>query len=77
LWRTIAIVALPSTICSGTALKCVQVNASATVPVCAAYYRFDIRTAAGPSNVVQCALSGGPYTVTSHVRHVQVVWPSP
>jgi hypothetical protein len=34
LWRTIAIVALPSTTCSGTALQCVQVNTAATVSVC-------------------------------------------
>jgi hypothetical protein len=35
LWRTIAIAALPSTTCSGTALQCVQVNTAATVSVCA------------------------------------------
>jgi hypothetical protein len=34
LWRTTAIVALPSTTCSGTALQCVQVNTAATVSVC-------------------------------------------
>jgi hypothetical protein len=34
LWRTIAIVALPSTTRSGTALQCVQVNTAATVSVC-------------------------------------------
>jgi hypothetical protein len=34
LWRTIAIAALPSTTCSGTALQCVQVNTAATVSVC-------------------------------------------
>ena len=34
-----------------------------------------IRTAAGPSNAVQCVLSGGPYTVWSHMRQAQVVWP--
>jgi hypothetical protein len=33
LWRTIAIVALPSTTRSGTALQCVQVNAAATLSV--------------------------------------------
>jgi hypothetical protein len=32
----------------------------------------EIRTVAGPSSVVQCVLSGGPYTVSSHVRHVQL-----
>jgi hypothetical protein len=35
------------------------------------------RTVAGPSRVVQWVLSGGPYTVWSHVRQVQVVWPPP
>ena len=39
--------------------------------------RFEIRTATGKSTVLQCALSGGPNTVSSHVRHVQVVWPPP
>jgi hypothetical protein len=34
-----------------------------------------IRAAAGPSNAVQCVLSGGPYTVWSHMRQAQVVWP--
>jgi len=43
LWRTIAIVALPSTTCSGTALQCVQVNTAATVSVC-----LDKRTGNGP-----------------------------
>ena len=38
---------------------------------------FEIRTVAGPSSVVQWVLSGGPYTVWSHVRQVQVVWPPP
>ena len=37
----------------------------------------EIRTVAGPSNAAQCALSGGPYTVWSHCRHVQVVCPPP
>jgi hypothetical protein len=37
----------------------------------------EIRTVAGPSSVVQCVLSAGPYTVASQVRHVQVVWPPP
>ena len=32
-WRTIAIMALPSTTCSGTALQCGQVNSAATVSV--------------------------------------------
>ncbi|KUH91806.1 hypothetical protein AU187_04055 [Mycobacterium sp. IS-1556] len=36
-----------------------------------------IRTAAGPSMTLQWVLSAGPYTVASHVRHVQVVWPPP
>ena len=36
-----------------------------------------IRTVAGPSRHVQCVLSGGPYTVWSQVRHVQVVCPPP
>jgi hypothetical protein len=31
-----------------------------------------MRTVAGPSSAVQCVLSGGPYTVWSHVRQVQV-----
>ena len=30
--------------------------------------RFEIRTATGKSTVLQCALSGGPNTVSSHVR---------
>jgi hypothetical protein len=30
-----------------------------------------------PSSAVQWVLSGGPYTVSSHCRHVQVVWPPP
>jgi hypothetical protein len=29
----------------------------------------EIRTVAGRSNARQCVLSGGPYTVSSHVRH--------
>jgi hypothetical protein len=29
----------------------------------------EIRTVAGPSSARQCVLSGGPYTVSSHVRH--------
>jgi len=37
----------------------------------------DSRTGAGPSNVVQWLLSGGPYTVWSHLRHVQVMCPPP
>jgi hypothetical protein len=40
-------------------------------------YRFEIRTAAGPSRHVQCVFTGGPYTVWPHVRHVQVVYPPP
>jgi hypothetical protein len=40
-------------------------------------YRFEIRTRAGPSSIAQWVLSGGPYTVWLHVRHVQVVWPPP
>src|SRR6478735_12342287 len=36
-----------------------------------------MRTVAGPSSAAQCVLSGGPYTVSSHVRQVQVVWPPP
>jgi hypothetical protein len=36
----------------------------------------EIRTVAGPSSVVQCVLSGGPYTVSPHMRHVQVVCPT-
>jgi hypothetical protein len=39
-------------------------------------HRFEIRTAAGASTTEQCVFSGGPYTVESHVRHVQVVWPA-
>ena len=35
----------------------------------------EMRTVAGPSRVWQCVLSGGPYTVSPHVRHVQVVCP--
>jgi len=38
---------------------------------------FDIRTTAGPSRVWQWVLMGGPYTVCSHVRHIQVVCPPP
>ena len=38
---------------------------------------FESRTAAGPSTTEQCVLSGGPYTIRSQVRHVQVVWPPP
>jgi hypothetical protein len=38
---------------------------------------FEIRTTASPSSAVQCVLSGGPNTVASHARHVQVVWPPP
>jgi hypothetical protein len=34
------------------------------------------RTTAGPSSALQCVLSGPPYSVSSHVRHVQVVWPT-
>ena len=37
----------------------------------------EMRTVAGPSSAVQWVLSGGPYTVSSQVRHVQVVWPPP
>ena len=37
----------------------------------------EMRTVAGPSRHVQCVLSGGPYTVWSQVRHVQVVCPPP
>jgi hypothetical protein len=37
----------------------------------------EIRTVAGPLSVVQCALIGGPYSVCSHVRQVQVVCPPP
>jgi hypothetical protein len=37
----------------------------------------EMRKAAGPSRQVQCVLSGGPYTVSSHVWHVHVVWPPP
>ena len=45
-------------------------------------YRLDpaaleIRTVAGPSSVLQCVFIGGPCTVASHVRHVQVVCPPP
>ncbi|WP_353362016.1 hypothetical protein [Mycobacterium sp.] len=50
---------------------------TATVSVCSADYRFEIRTLAGPSSVVQWVLSGGPYTVSSHVQQVQVVCPPP
>jgi hypothetical protein len=31
---------------------------------------------AGPSRAVQCLASGGPYTVSLHVRHVHVVCPA-
>jgi hypothetical protein len=37
----------------------------------------EIRTVAGPLRALQWVLSGGPYTVASHVRHVQVVCPPP
>jgi len=37
----------------------------------------EIGTVAGLSRHVQCVLSGGPYTVSSHVRHVHVVCPPP
>src|ERR1700682_5920861 len=69
LWRTTAIVALPSRTCSGTALQCVQVNTS-TVSVCSADYRFEMRTAAGPSITEQWVLSGGPYTVSQSSRQL-------
>ena len=68
-----------STICSGTALQCVQVNTAATVSVCDSrppcglpvarrVFRrqsraVEIRTVAGPLSAVQCVLSGGPYAV--------------
>jgi hypothetical protein len=32
----------------------------------------EMRTVAGPASVVQCVLSGGPYTVSSQARHVHV-----
>jgi hypothetical protein len=38
-------------------------------------HRKDIR--AGPSSVVQCLLSGGPYTTAPLVRQCQLVWPPP
>jgi hypothetical protein len=34
---------------------------------------FEMRTVANPSRVVQCVLSGGPYTVAAHLRQVHVV----
>ncbi|MDT5053469.1 MAG: hypothetical protein QOF66_1835 [Mycobacterium sp.] len=37
----------------------------------------EMRTLAGPSSAVQCVFISGPYTTSSHVRHVQVVWPPP
>ena len=37
----------------------------------------EIRTVAGPSSAEQCVFIGGPYTVASHVRQVQVVCPPP
>ena len=37
----------------------------------------EIRTFAGPSRHVQWVLRGGPYTVASQVRQVQVVCPPP
>jgi hypothetical protein len=37
----------------------------------------EIRTVAGPSRALQWVLSGGPYTVWSQVRQVQVVCPPP
>jgi hypothetical protein len=39
--------------------------------------RVEIRTVAGPSSAKQCVLSGGPSTVASQLRHVQVVGPPP
>ena len=39
--------------------------------------QFQIRAVAGPASALQSVLSGGPYTVWSYVRHVQVVWPPP
>jgi hypothetical protein len=36
----------------------------------------EMRTVAGPSRHVQWVLRGGPYTVASHARHVQVVCPA-
>jgi hypothetical protein len=33
----------------------------------------EMRTVASPSSTVQWVLSGGPYTVSSQTRHVQVV----
>jgi hypothetical protein len=37
----------------------------------------EMRTAAGPSSVVQWVLSGGPNTTASHARQCQVVCPPP
>ena len=37
----------------------------------------EMRTAAGPSSVVQWVLSGGPYTVSSQVRQHHMVCPPP
>jgi hypothetical protein len=37
----------------------------------------EIRTVAGPSRHAQWVLSGGPYTVVSHWRHVHLVCPPP
>jgi hypothetical protein len=39
--------------------------------------RWRCALAPGPSSVEQCVLSGGPYTVSSHVRQVHVVCPPP
>jgi len=37
----------------------------------------EVRTVAGPSSVVQCVFSGGPYTTASQVRQCQLVCPPP
>ena len=46
-------------------------------PAVGIYVMLDMRTVAGPSSVVQCVLSGGPFTVSSQVRQCRLVCPPP
>jgi hypothetical protein len=66
LWRTIAIVALPSTTCSGTALQCVQVNTAATVSVCRC--RFVVRRNDASWPTLDRGGSSSPYLCSKRRR---------
>jgi hypothetical protein len=46
-------------------------------PPAVIYFKLEMRTVAGPWSAEQWVLSGGPYTVWSHCRHVHVVCPPP